>query len=124
VLLMASKTWNGHAEPAAGLVALLHAQQALLRSAALPLLHLRHINPYVAAALAEADTASEGWACVSRQSGGGGGAQKLCGVSAFAFQACTAKPCSRFWRAHCSFDMNVATSYSMPVACITLCRHH
>ena len=91
---MASKTWNGHAEPAAGLVALLHAQQALLRSAALPLLHLRHINLYVTAALAESKTASASWARASRQPGGGGGAQLLYGGSAFAFQVCMAGPLS------------------------------
>jgi acyl transferase domain-containing protein len=41
VALMASKTWSGHAEPAAGMVALAHAQAALRGSQLLPLLHLR-----------------------------------------------------------------------------------
>ena len=45
---MASKTWNGHAEPAAGLVATLHAVEALHHRAMLLLLHLRRLNPYVA----------------------------------------------------------------------------
>ena len=41
LLLMASKTWSGHAEPAAGMVALAHAQAALGGSILLQLLHLR-----------------------------------------------------------------------------------
>lgn len=39
--LMASKSWSGHAEPAAGLVAFAHAQAALGSQIQLPLLHLR-----------------------------------------------------------------------------------
>ncbi len=39
--LMASKTWSGHAEPAAGMVAMAHAQAALSGRQLLPLLHLR-----------------------------------------------------------------------------------
>ena len=42
--LMASKTWSGHAEPAAGMVALAHAQAALSGSQLLPLLHFRCIT--------------------------------------------------------------------------------
>ncbi len=87
VALMASKTWNGHAEPAAGLVAMLHAQQTLHHAAALPLLHLRRLNPYVMAALeASEETDAVSWGRASRQQGASSMLRSLCGVSAFAFQ--------------------------------------
>lgn len=44
---MASKSWVGHAEPGAGVVGLLHAYTALSQHAALPLQHLRSVNPHV-----------------------------------------------------------------------------
>ena len=85
---MASKTWNGHAEPAAGLVATLHAVEALHHRAMLPLLHLRRLNPYVADALeASVEHGTTGpWARVGRLAGASGGELPSCGVSAFAFQ--------------------------------------
>jgi hypothetical protein len=46
--LLASKSWHGHAEPAAGLVALAHAASAAAAALRHPLLHLRTLNPYVA----------------------------------------------------------------------------
>ena len=42
--LMASKTWSGHAEPAAGMVAVAHAQAALAARQFLPLLNLRCVS--------------------------------------------------------------------------------
>ena len=42
--LMASKTWCGHAEPAAGMVGLAHARAALEGHLLLPLLHLRYAS--------------------------------------------------------------------------------
>jgi acyl transferase domain-containing protein len=45
--LMASKSWTGHAEAGAGIIGLLHVQASLSQAAALPILHLRGINPYV-----------------------------------------------------------------------------
>lgn len=41
LVLMASKSWSGHAEPVAGLVAFAHAQAALSSGLQLPILHLR-----------------------------------------------------------------------------------
>ena len=91
VVLMASKTWNGHAEAAAGLVATLHAHQAILHTAALPLLHLRHLNPYVASALeAGEDEASAPRLRAGRQPSAGGSILPSCGISAFAFQVLSA----------------------------------
>ena len=87
VLLMASKTWNGHAEPAAGLVAMLHAQQALHHAAALSLLHLRRLNPYVGATLEASDERdAAAWGRASRQPGANNTMTVSCGISAFAFQ--------------------------------------
>ena len=51
LVLMAAKSWTGHAEPAAGIVGLVHAQAALSQAAALPVLHLGLLNPYVTGAM-------------------------------------------------------------------------
>lgn len=39
LVLMAAKSWTGHAEPGAGIVGLAHAQASLTQAAALPILH-------------------------------------------------------------------------------------
>ncbi len=99
VVLMASKTWNGHAEPAAGLVAMLHAKQTVNHAAALPLPHLRHLNPYVATALdASKQRDAVAWGRASRQPGASGMARSLSGISAFAFQVRSCTAGSRFRR--------------------------
>ena len=49
--LMASKSWLGHAEPAAGMVGLAHAAAALGHAALLGISHLRELNPYVVTSL-------------------------------------------------------------------------
>lgn len=49
--LLASKSWEGHAEPAAGLVAIAHAASAASAAQQQPLLHLRAVNPAVAGAM-------------------------------------------------------------------------
>jgi len=49
--LMASKSWLGHAEPAAGMVGLAHATIALGNAASLGVSHLRELNPYVVTSL-------------------------------------------------------------------------
>lgn len=46
--LAASKSRLGHGEPAAGLIALLHAKDAILSFERPPIFHLRTVNPYVA----------------------------------------------------------------------------
>lgn len=45
--LMASKSWVGHSEPAAGIVGMAHATLALAHSSVLGICHMREINPYV-----------------------------------------------------------------------------
>jgi hypothetical protein len=49
--LLASKSVHGHGEPAAGLIALLHAAAAAAAAARHPVLHLRALNPLVAGVL-------------------------------------------------------------------------
>ena len=49
--VMSSKSWLGHAEPAAGMVGLAHATSALVHGAALGISHLRELNPYVVSSL-------------------------------------------------------------------------
>lgn len=51
ISLMASKSWLGHAEPAAGMVGLTHAASALGHGAVLGISHLRELNPYVISSL-------------------------------------------------------------------------
>jgi acyl transferase domain-containing protein len=45
--LLASKSWVGHGEPAAGLIAVQHAAVAAAQRQRLPILHLRTLNPYI-----------------------------------------------------------------------------
>ena len=51
VSLLASKSWLGHAEPAAGLVAVAQTTAALQGHARMPILHLSTLNPYVSSVL-------------------------------------------------------------------------
>lgn len=87
--LMASKSWIGHAEPAAGVVGLAHAHVASSLARQLPMMHLVHMNEYVAALLSK----REGSWSVPRQATPlalPDQASVLCGVSAFAFQGTNA----------------------------------
>jgi 3-oxoacyl-(acyl-carrier-protein) synthase len=63
--LLASKSWVGHSEPGAGVVGVMHAHVALSRRAALPVTHLRAVNPYVASSMdmsgAAGGLAGGGW---------------------------------------------------------------
>ena len=86
LVLMASKSWMGHSEPAAGVAGLVHAQLALTQSLQLPLLHLQHVNDYVAAAMGKLGT---GWDA-PRQLAAMPAAQAAIGTSAFAFQGTNA----------------------------------
>lgn len=54
LVLMAAKSWTGHAEAGAGLVGMLHAQAAVGQASSLPLLHLEGVNPYVIGAMGSA----------------------------------------------------------------------
>jgi acyl transferase domain-containing protein len=89
--LIASKSWLGHAEPAAGLAGLLFAFHAAGHNATLQLMHLRSVNPYVCSSLDEA--AHKVSAMLPKQPGGlpASHMQRLTyGVSAFAFQGTNA----------------------------------
>ena len=92
--LSTSKTSLGHAEPAAGVVGLLHTLHGARQRAAQPLLHLRSLNPFVEGALAapgdEAGAGPRGWHLPRQLAGSagrrGGHGVAVAGVSAFAFQ--------------------------------------
>jgi acyl transferase domain-containing protein len=93
LVLMASKSWIGHSEPGAGLVGLTHAQLALTKAAARPILHLGPLNQYVSAVM---ERQPGGWSA-PRQPGALGtashaaaGGMSAMGVSAFAFQGTNA----------------------------------
>jgi acyl transferase domain-containing protein len=90
LVLAASKSWVGHAEPAAGLAGLLFAQQAAVAQRSLALLHLRAVNPYVASTL---DENRQAQVLLPKQGGGLPNPQphnSVLGVSAFAFQGTNA----------------------------------
>jgi NADPH:quinone reductase-like Zn-dependent oxidoreductase/3-oxoacyl-(acyl-carrier-protein) synthase len=94
LVLSSSKSWLGHAEPAAGMVGMVHAQQMLQQRSVCPIGHLRSLNPYVERALEGTPGA---WS-LPRQSAGLAEsalraeqqARQACGVSAFAFQGTNA----------------------------------
>ena len=97
--LAASKSWVGHAEPAAGLAGLLFGHTASTHGLALPLMHLRTVNPYVASTLEQqqqaAGRAAVAPALLPKQAGGLPAAASVrqgaaWGVSAFAFQGTNA----------------------------------
>jgi NADPH:quinone reductase-like Zn-dependent oxidoreductase len=50
-VLLASKSVWGHGEPAAGVIAAVHAAEAALQAERLPMLHLRTLNPYIVGGL-------------------------------------------------------------------------
>lgn len=93
--LITSKSTLGHAEPAAGVVGVLHTMKALQQEVLPPLVHLRTINPFVAGALAPAHNSSSGSFHLPRQLSGrtfmspqpsGAWTGLVAGVSSFAFQ--------------------------------------
>ena len=98
--LGASKSWVGHAEPAAGMVGVYHALLGLSQAATLPVLHLKTLNPLVMDTLRAAGSKSGArpWH-LPRQAGPGVGittaaeaavSSAATGVSAFAFQGTNA----------------------------------
>lgn len=100
LLLLSSKSWFGHAEPAAGMVGIAHALLAQQQCAQLPIMHLRSLNPMVvsmlevhstvptAAGAAAARRRSLHAPCQAGPAAHTGGVRGLArtGVSAFAFQ--------------------------------------
>jgi acyl transferase domain-containing protein len=85
---MASKGFLGHTEPAAGVVSLTMAVTTLQNLAQLPIMHLRTLNPHVAAIMG----AAPGSVTLPRQGGALAGAnlQPCTGLSSFAFQGTNA----------------------------------
>lgn len=88
--LITSKSSLGHAEPAAGIVGVLHSLQVVQQGALPPLIHLRTLNPFVESALEPGS--SRGAFLLPRQlapravCGGSEGQALVSGVSSFAFQ--------------------------------------
>ncbi len=87
--LAASKSWHGHGEPAAGLIALLHGIEAMETAQRPPVLHLREINPHVSSILQQARAAG-GSVTAARQPCALplGVRMAFCGTSSFAFMVC------------------------------------
>ena len=85
---MASKGILGHTEPAAGVVSLTMAVTSLQNLAQFPVMHLRTLNPHVAAIMG----AAPGSVTLPRQGGALAGAKlrRCSGVSSFAFQGTNA----------------------------------
>ena len=89
VTLMASKGFLGHTEPAAGVVSLIMAATSLQNSAAFPIMHLRTLNPHIAAIMA----GSSKGVTLPRQDRAlpqGGDTVASTGISSFAFQGTNA----------------------------------
>lgn len=89
--LITSKSSVGHAEPAAGVVGLLHSLNAVQQAALPSLLHLRTLNPFVGSALPAATGPRSFYLprqlAPQAQTGPGAFSQGLVsGVSSFAFQ--------------------------------------
>ena len=95
--LTAAKSWLGHSEPAAGAVGMAHLCLAFAQSAALPIMHLRSINPHLQDLLVPS-LALPRRAYIPRQSAGlqhstqnsSASSGLVAGVSAFAFQGTNA----------------------------------
>ena len=88
----ASKSWIGHSEPAAGVVSMAHLCLAFAHQAALPIMHLRTINPHIHPMLHPGRAGHRG-VHIPRQTGGLIGkalVPLMAGVSAFAFQGTNA----------------------------------
>lgn len=86
--IASDKSGVGHTEPAAGMSGLVHAAAAAAGQAALPVLHLRALNPYLIGTLEAPGIA--GTVSVPRQQRGAvlgqQAAGSITGISSFAFQ--------------------------------------
>ncbi len=90
IVLMASKSWVGHSEPASGVTSIAHAMASLGQALTLPMTHLRSLNPYVASPLA---SSMDRRMTVPRQQGPSHqqpNRSGAAGVSSFAFQGTNA----------------------------------
>ena len=95
VSLLASKSWHGHGEPAAGLIALQHAAVAAAHQMRHAMLHLRNLNPYIVGILEELPCQQQGRGmAASRQLAPlpmvGGERQVVAASSSFAFMGTNA----------------------------------
>jgi acyl transferase domain-containing protein len=90
--LSATKSAKGHTETAAGLVGVLAVAQQGASGALAAVLHLRHVNPHVAAIQEGSRAKGAAAAAVARQSAAAAqtDASALAGVSSFAFQGTNA----------------------------------
>jgi len=87
--LLASKSWHGHGEPAAGLIALAHAAEAAGLYQRAPLLHLGALNPFIEGVLDLMPEQTHGRGVIAaRQTAplaAGAEQQVLSSISSFAF---------------------------------------
>jgi NADPH:quinone reductase-like Zn-dependent oxidoreductase len=98
LVLLSSKSWLGHAEPAAGIVGVLHGLKALHQQGVLAISHLRTLNPMVGSILDSAagqrGTSSRQWVMPRSAAGWASCAaaehSRVVGTSAFAFQGTNA----------------------------------
>lgn len=90
VQLLAAKSMVGHSEPGAGLTGIAFAAHQAAAAAALPVLHLRTINPYVASAISSSMPEDAGGLLAMPRTvmplHMAGGNMLNVGVSGFAFQ--------------------------------------
>ncbi len=111
--LQAGKSRMGHAEPAAGIAGLLGAVDTIGIAQLQPILHLRSVNPHVAAALQQQPDHSTSGVMVSRQHAPAvaTAGDALAGCSAFAFQVRPLK-----WLCYFKFSLTqLLKSSSVPV---------
>ncbi len=96
LLLLGSKTLVGHSEPASGLTGVAYALQLLKQRSAVPVLHLRQLNPHVAGVISGVGPLSRTLAVPRAAAPVGLRESDVVGVSAFAFQVSgyTRAPCS------------------------------
>lgn len=84
LILMASKSWMGHAEPAAGVAGLTHAQVTSATKCVMQIMHLKEMNPYVVSAIGSSE-------CMhAPRENLGVSSVTMVGTSAFAFQGTNA----------------------------------
>jgi len=84
LILMASKSWMGHAEPAAGVAGLTHTQVTSATKCVMQIMHLKEMNPYVVSAIGSSE-------CMhAPRENLGVSSVTIVGTSAFAFQGTNA----------------------------------
>lgn len=114
--IASDKSGIGHTEPAAGISGLVHAAAAAAGHTALPVLHLRALNPYLIGTLEAPGVA--GCVSIPRQQRGAVLGQhpagSITGVSSFAFQVRTNSGCNLLW----TLATVIAPCVECPASCI------